>query len=86
MTDPMQRLSAAKEKADSRGHFKRFVAKCKKVDSWTESDVSEYTKLIGILMGSDDTAALGLFNEGVYQTADDARQSAMNIWKEFASA
>ena len=82
----MQRLSAAKDKADARGHFKRFIAKCVRDDKWSPEDVAEYTKSIGILMGNDDVAAMNLFNAGVYENAEAARLSAQGVWKEFANA
>ncbi len=76
-----QMRNGADEQAMHRENYKKFIAR------FSEDEAKEYAESIRILFGKDDAAALALFEEGAYQTADQARESARSCWavsaKEF---
>jgi hypothetical protein len=78
--NPLERLLQAKTKATNehadRENFRSFV------ETLPESDAREYTENIRVLMGTDDAAALALFPESLYATAEAARAGARLFWKE----
>lgn len=75
----LSNLAATKARADSRANFENFIAG-RRAAGWSEEDIADYTKSIGVLMGSDDAAALALFPAGTYQSAEKARQGARDYW------
>ncbi|MCK6411477.1 MAG: hypothetical protein L6Q55_03530 [Azonexus sp.] len=75
----LESLAIAKAKADARGNFERFIAG-RHAAGWSETDIAEYRESIRVLMGNDDSAALGLFPVGAYATAEQARQAAREYW------
>lgn len=88
MTNPIDRIKALTSQADKQASaardYKIFIQRM--VDSgWTKEDVSDYYDKIKILMGKDDQAAFGLFADGIYKTADEARESAKQFWRECAA-
>lgn len=72
-------LSAAKDKANARANFRDYMETMRQ-QGWSDADVKEYSASIGVLMGSDDAAAIALFPAGTYATADDARKGAISFW------
>lgn len=68
---------------EARELFRKFIVKAKR-NGWSESDVREYTDSIKVLMGSDDAAAQALFPVGLYPSADAARASAVEYWRQYA--
>ena len=88
--NPMARLAEVNAKADAkdqdRRNFKRFIDDMKEYGQWSDDDVADYTSRIKVLMGKDDAAALELFHEGAYATAEEARQGARTFWKARISA
>ncbi len=83
--NPMARLAEVNAKADAedqdRRNFKRFIDDMKEYGQWSDVDVADYTNRIKVLMGKDDAAAIELFHEGAYATAEEARQGARTFWK-----
>jgi hypothetical protein len=77
----LKNLAATKARADSRANFENFVAG-RRAAGWSEADIADYTKSIGVLMGDDDAAALTLFRVGTYQSAEQARQGARQFWAQ----
>ena len=75
----LEKLAAAKAKADARSNFERFIEGCRAA-GWSEHDVAEYRESVRVLMGDDDAAALALFPPGTSQSADQARQAAREFW------
>jgi len=85
MSNPLDRLRGVKEQADSaddtRRAYQRFINHARQHLGWTDADVSEYAESIKALMGKDDAAALALFPDGLYKTAEEARQAAVKYWE-----
>lgn len=75
----LEQLAVTKARADSRANFENFIAG-RRAAGWSEADIADYTKSIGVLMGADDAAALALFPAGTYQSAEQARQGAREFW------
>lgn len=85
MSNPLDRLRGVKEKADAtdetRRLYQRFVAKAKDAMGWTDADVAEYSASVKIIMTGSDEDVLSLFPDGLFNSADDARQSAITYWR-----
>lgn len=85
MSNPLDRLRNVKQKAEStdeaRALYRNFIAYSKRYMGWTDVDESEYVESIKILMGKNDTEALALFPDGVYPSANAAREAAIEYWK-----
>lgn len=85
MANPLDRIRNLKKSADSeddsRKAFSNYIATMRKY-GWTDADVAEYTAQIRILMGKDDAATLDLFPDGLYQTAQSARDDAVKYWRD----
>jgi len=82
---PMERLEAVRRQAEAadeaREHYARFLAFQRDQNGWSPDEMADYKAKIGVLMGKDDAAALALFPDGAYRTADDARQGARDFWR-----
>lgn len=87
MSNPLDRLRGVKKQADTaddiRRAYQRFI-QSRRDDGWSENDVAEYSDSIKTLMGLDDEAALALFPDGLYQSAEEARKSAVEYWRSAA--
>jgi len=84
MSNPLDRLRGVKQQADtaddSRRAYQRFI-QSRRDDGWSENDIAEYSNSIKTLMGPDDEAALALFPDGLYKTAEEARRWAVEYWR-----
>ena len=85
MSNPLDRLRGVKEKADTtdetRRLYQRFVTKAKETMGWTDADVAEYAESVKTIMTGSDEAVLSMFPAGLFNSADDARQSAITFWR-----
>ena len=85
MSNPLDRLRGVKEKADTtdetRRLYQRFVTKAKETMGWTDADVAEYAESVKTIMTGSDEDVLSLFPDGLFNSADDARQSAITYWR-----
>lgn len=84
MNSPLDRLKSVTKQAntaqETRALYSQFIS-IMRDQGWSDSDVNEYAQSIGVLMGKDDKAALSLFPEGLYETANEARESAKTHWR-----
>ena len=85
MSNPLDRLRGVKEQADSaddtRRAYQQFINHARTVLGWSDADVAEYAESIKVLMGNDDAAALALFPDGLYKSAEEARKAAVKYWE-----
>lgn len=88
MSNPLDRLKGVKDKAEtadeSRRAYQRFRIHARTVLNWSDADIDEYAESIKVLMGENDAAALALFPDGQYQTAEEARKDAVSYWRSAA--
>lgn len=88
-TNPLDRLMSAKAQADSanqdRLNYQKTIDFFRSVQEFSESEITDYSEKIRVLMGKDDSAALALFPDGLYQTAEQARQGARDYWSKVAA-
>lgn len=64
---------------NARELYSRFIETMRS-QGWTDADVADYAEQIRILMGKDDEAATALFPDGLYETAAEARNAAVQYW------
>lgn len=87
--NPLDRLMNAKAQADSanqdRFNYQKTIDFFRNIQGFSEEEIADYAEKIRVLMGKDDSAALDLFPDGLYQTADQARQGARDYWKKAAA-
>ena len=85
MSDLLAKLDATKRQANTaeaaRENYARFLAFQRDENGWTAAECADYKAKIGVLMGRDDAAALALFPDGLYRTADEAREGARIFWQ-----
>jgi hypothetical protein len=82
--DRLRGIKGKAEEADSsREAYQRFIACMRDYGGWTDAGVSDYAASIKVLMGKDDAAALALFEPGYYPTAEAARASAVECWRQY---
>ena len=78
----MQQMRSQSEAAEAaRENYARFLAFQRDENSWTAAECADYKAKIGVLMGRDDAAALALFPDGLYRTAEEAREGARIFWQ-----
>jgi hypothetical protein len=84
---PLERMQLVRQQAESaemaRENYARFLAFQRDENGWTAEEYADYKAKIGVLMGRDDAAALALFPDGAYQTAEEARQGARVFWQSW---
>ena len=84
-TNAIDRLRAIKRTADgsnqARRDYAKFMQFAADVMGWSENDQVEYRQQIGVLMNGSDEQVLALFPEGLYKSAEEARQGAAEYWK-----
>lgn len=85
MNSPLDRLRQATKQAnqtdETRELYARYIAS-RREQGWNDADVQEYAQNISVLMGKDDAKALDLFPAGLYSTAAEAREGAIQYWRE----
>ena len=86
----IERLKKITKQADSKEQdridYQKFIALMCRVHGWTEACVAEYRELVSVLMGKDDAKALALYEDGLFSSAEEARQSARDFWKSKVAA
>lgn len=84
MNSPLDRLRQATKQAnqtdETRELYSRYIAS-RREQGWSDEDVKDYAQSISVLMGQDDAKALELFPSGLYATAADAREGAIQFWR-----
>lgn len=84
---PMERMELVRRQAEAaseaRDNYARFLAFQRDENGWTADECADYKAKIGVLMGNDDAAALALFPDGLYRTAEEARQGARIFWQSW---
>lgn len=79
----VERMALMRQKAEQKDHvralFARFMRRV--AGEWSASDIEEYKASVSVLMNGSDADVLALFPSGLYETADQARDSAAAFWK-----
>jgi hypothetical protein len=65
---------------EARRAYQRFINHARQHLGWSDADVAEYADSVKVLMGKDDAATLALFPDGLYKSAEEARQGAVKYW------
>ena len=82
---PIEKLQQVRQAANGKTEavelYKRFILCARKVMDWSDADISEYLAQAKILMRGSDAEVLALYPAGLYQSANEARQGAIDYWK-----
>lgn len=82
---PLERMAMMRAKSEEsdqlRQDYARFTRLAAELLGWNPADLAEYRDQIAVLMKGSDEEVLALFPEGLYASAEEARQGAATYWR-----